>query len=181
VFERVRTIAGNARLFSLYNYGADTCWRMESGNAGYSETRLVTLAGITQHPTKEWRVQMTRAVDAIGGTFSVSVVYSSFISAPLDFPLAPISLQRSSDKDLALYAQVHPCRARVAPKRWRPQRNSELINIEASISVGHTGVHCVGRTSKTLQSGIHRLAFQRQQSKYTLMNAPEWFGSNQSF
>ena len=35
----------------------------------YLETRLVTLAGLTRHPTEEWMVQMARnAVDAIDGT-----------------------------------------------------------------------------------------------------------------
>jgi hypothetical protein len=44
------------------------------------EMRLVTLAGITQHPTKEWMIQMARRpVDEINGTLLPIIVLAKMV------------------------------------------------------------------------------------------------------
>jgi hypothetical protein len=78
------------------------------------ETRRVTLAGITQHPTEEWMLQMARhAVDAIDGAslpmrFALHDRDSKFCSAFRDTlrsaDIQPLSLPANSP-DLNAFAE----------------------------------------------------------------------------
>jgi hypothetical protein len=65
------------------------------------ETRRVTLAGTTQHPTEEWMVRMAhRAVDEVDGALPQSVFCCMIATAssalPFEIRFAPSAFNRSA-------------------------------------------------------------------------------------